>query len=642
MISCESIFEKLAENNYRHLRLLFLAIIYAIPIILGFYYLSHYVVNIPYWDQWDKIVKYTIEWHSGTFHFSNLLEVHNDSRPVIRNIVELFVSLLTALNIKAMYCVGYILYLTGLLFIFYFIKKDIGLDLLTLALLTPVVFYALNPYFLVIWTIEYPLIILSALVSLYFLFESKRSDLYFLFSIGMGVVCTFSFAAGLSIWFAGFVQLLLQKMHRKWEKVIIWTVSAASIFYLYFVLLGLQTEGLHGTGAYTSFIETTIHYPLNKFLCFMGTLGSEVIHDSQIALFFGLIILFITIALLYVNREYLQLDRYSKWYGLLVFGVLTSLEVTLTRSGDIGYLGSAENIFFIPDIRHSLAIFLPLICIYILAIIYLKGSVSGEEDNCKKSNDFKFYLRERDQKNLFLVGIIFTLLLNGAVLHTMPGISMMETNYDQQIINQYYVQNYETIADEKFIAVLPDPLLAKSRAAELKQYNLSIFANPDPEPHFLSFYWLDPDLKSASGGGALEAVFYKKDSNLRMGLESMPAIFEHPQGPTGTTMVYENIKIPPGSYLDFNIGLDEYVWDKPESDGVTFEIYLYDSTTNTTHEIFSQMLNPAHAKDDRRWHHFQLSLEKYAGKNVDVQFVTRPNGNTSYDWAWWGDPKVIW
>jgi hypothetical protein len=322
--------------------------------------------------------------------------------------------------------------------------------------------------------------------------------------------------------------------------------------------------------------------------------------------------------------------------------MLTSLEVTLTRSGDVGYLGSAETLFFIPDIRHSLAIFLPIICIYILAIIYLKESVSREKITDKKSNNFKSYLQEREHKNLFLVGIIFTLLLSGVVLHTMPGISMMKTNYDQQIINQYYVQNYETVTDEKFKAVLPDPLLAKSRAAKLQQYNLSIFANQDPEPHFLRFYWLDPDVKSASGGGALDAVFYKKDPNLRIGSESIPAIFEHPQGPTGTTIVYENIKIPKKSRLEFSIGLEKNIWDKPESDGVTFEIHLYDSADNTTHEIFSRMLDPAHAMDDRGWHHFEISLEKYEGENVSVQFVTRPNGNTNYDWAWWGDPKIIW
>jgi len=66
----------------------------------------------------------------------------------------------------------------------------------------------------------------------------------------------------------------------------------------------------------------------------------------------------------------------------------------------------------------------------------------------------------------------------------------------------------------------------------------------------------------------------------------MPAIFEHPQGPTGTTIVYENIDIRKGSCLEFSIGIDEGVWDKPESDGVTFEIHLHDPLANTTQEIF--------------------------------------------------------
>ena len=74
------------------------------------------------------------------------------------------------------------------------------------------------------------------------------------------------------------------------------------------------------------------------------------------------------------------------------------------------------------------------------------------------------------------------------------------------------------MADEKFQTIYPDPLsLAKLRSAQLQQYHLGIFADQDPEPHFIRFYWFDPDMKSASGGGALEAVFYKKDPNLKIG-----------------------------------------------------------------------------------------------------------------------------
>lgn len=647
MVLRHLITEKLAENNYKSLRLILLALIYAVPILFGFYYISHYAVNVPYWDQWDTIVPSTIEWYEGTFEYSSIFEPQNDSRPVITNILMLLVSISTALNIKAIFFVGYILFLVCILFIFYFVKRDIGIDALTLILLIPVVFYALNPYYLYrfianLGALNYPILILTALASLYLLYESKKSNICFLCSIGMGVACTLSYAAGLTIWFAGFVQLLLQKMHKKWEKIIIWMISAASIFYVYFVLLGFRTEGLHSTGAYTSFIETTLQYPLNKFLCFMGTLGAEIVHDRQVALFFGLVIFAIAIALLYINRKSLQLDRYSKWYGLLTFGMLTSLEVTLTRSGALEYIGSPETIFYIPDARHSLVIFLPILCIYVLAIIYLKESVEQEKAIDKNSYDFKSFVQAKECKNLFLVGIIFALLVCSVVLHGMPGITLGETTHDQQIANQYYLQNYANVPDEKMKTLHPIPDRVKSQAVKLEQYNLSIFANPDPEPHQIRFYWLDPDTKSASGGGTLEASYYKKHASLRIGSESMPAIFEHPQGPTGTTIVYENIDIREGSRLEFRVGIDEGVWDKPESDGATFEIHLHDPIANTTQEIFSHTLDPAHAAEDRGWHHFTIPLEEYLAENVSVQFITRPNGNAAYDWAWWGDPKIVW
>lgn len=646
MVLRHPITEKLVEDNYKSLHLILLALVYAVPILFGFYYISHYAVNVPYWDQWDTIVPWTIEWYEGTFEHSSIFEPQNDSRPVITNILMLLVSVTTALNIKTMFFVGYILFLVCILFIFYFIKKDSELDFPTLVLLTPAVFYVLNPYYLSrfianLGAFSGPILILVVLASLYLLYKSKESNGYFICSIGMGVVCTLSGAAGLTIWFAGFVQLLIQKMHRKWEKIIMWGLSAATTFYVYYVLLGFRTEGLHGTGAYTSFIETTLQYPLNKFLCFMGTLGAEIVHDRQVALFFGLIIFAIAIALLYINREDLQLDRYSKWYGLLTFGILTSLEVTLTRSGALEYIGSPETIFYIPDARHSLVIFLPILCIYVLAIIYLKESVAQEKATDKNSYDFKSFMQTREHKNLFLLGIIFTLLVCSVVLHGMPGITLGETTHDQQVANQYYLQNYANVPDEKMKTLHPIPDRVKSQAVGLEQYNLSIFADSDPEPHLIRFYWHEPDAMSASGEDTLEASYYKKHTNLRIGSESMPAIFEHPQGPTGTTIVYENIDVRKGSCLEFSIGINEGVWDKPESDGVNFEIHLHDPIANITQKIFSHTLDPAHAAEDRGWHHFEIPLEEHLAENVSVQFITRPNGNAAYDWAWWGDPKIL-
>jgi hypothetical protein len=459
-------------------------VIYSIPIIFGFYYIARYAVDIPFMDQWDSIVPCAIEWYEGNFDLNRLLEVQNDSRPVISNVLMLLISILTSLNVKIMCYVGYTIYLVGFIVLLYFVKTDMDLDYPTLILLIPMSFYAFNPYYLFrfiqnLGAFTGPIMILSALLTIYLLSKSKNSYSFFFISVGMGIICTFNAASGLTIWFAGLVQLLLQKMDKKLQKIILWIISASGTFYVYFILLGFEKEGTHSTGAYNFFLITFLHYPLQKLLCFMGVIGAEVIHDNQVALFFGLIIFFIAVILIYTNRKFLELDKLSKWYGMLTFGILTSLELALTRSGSesLSVFGPPDTIFYIPAPRHSIVIFLPILCIYILAIIYTKNS--SKEHSNRKLYNFSEFVAERKHLNLFLLGVISTLLLLSIVLHIMPGIMLGELNYNQQIINRYVLQNRAIAQDYTLEALYPNADIVRSEGAKLEKYNLSIFANSD-------------------------------------------------------------------------------------------------------------------------------------------------------------------
>jgi len=253
-----------------------------------------------------------------------------------------------------------------------------------------------------------------------------------------------------------------------------------------------------------------------------------------------------------------------------------------------------------------------------------------------------FFLRAREFKNLFLLCIILLLLFGSIILHSTSGLSLAKAHHNQQITYQYYLQNYAEIPEDKLNLLCWNLQLVKSQAPLLEQYNLSIFASPNPEPHLLRFYWLDPDVKTASGNETLIETYYTKQSEVKINSISMPAIFEHPQGLRGTTIIYEHIKIHKQSNFEFDIGLDEKIWDKSENDGVIFEINIYNPQSDLTYRIFSKTLDPVHEKNDRMWQHFKIPLEKYVGENVSVQFVSRPSGNNNYDWAWWGDPKIIW
>ena len=457
-----------------------------IPICYGFYYIDKYGVNVPLDDQWDTIVPRTIQYYEGNFDISSLIHEHNDSRSFFSSALTVFVSVLTKMNIKMMFFIGYLFYILVILFIIYWLLKEkLFNKTYYLLFILPILYYAFNPYYLYRFIYNLggiaSLLILFALLTIYLLDLSKCQDSnkksYFLYasSLVFGILCTFSGAPGLSIWFVGIAQILIQKTQKKIKKLIIWAISGAFVFYCYYIALGFKTQGIHGTQGYASYIMTALLFPLNKFLCFLGVIGAEVIHTAVIALFFGAIIVGIFLLLIWNNKNSLSLDKYSKWYALLIFGTLTSLELTLTRSGSIlnGEFGPPNAIFYIPADRHSLVIFLPIICIYVLALLY---SVNSTKDSSIQRNDINITI-SKSHWNFLLMGMILVLMLCGAVLHSLPGINLASNSHEQNIKNEYYLLNYNTTSDNNLTYLHPKPSTVRKYAQELEQLKLGIFSN---------------------------------------------------------------------------------------------------------------------------------------------------------------------
>ncbi len=126
------------------------------------------------------------------------------------------------------------------------------------------------------------------------------------------------------------------------------------------------------------------------------------------------------------------------------------------------------------------------------------------------------------------------------------------------------------------------------------------------------------------------ATFRKSESTLA-GI-TKKEINAHPpfQGDGGDTFGEFTLLLPdsPDIRLQFYIGL----WEGSEkSDGVTFVISVQGD------EIFHQHYN------QQKWQPVTLNLSPYRGKLVKLRFTTTPGlyGNTSWDWAVWGEPKII-
>ena len=110
------------------------------------------------------------------------------------------------------------------------------------------------------------------------------------------------------------------------------------------------------------------------------------------------------------------------------------------------------------------------------------------------------------------------------------------------------------------------------------------------------------------------------------------AIDVHPpwQDINGDTFGEWNLSLPesPDIRLEFDIGLAE---GSENSDGVTFIVSVQDD------EIFRQHYN------QQKWKHINLDLTRYRGQDIALRFTTNPGPreNTGWDWARWGEPKIV-
>jgi hypothetical protein len=116
---------------------------------------------------------------------------------------------------------------------------------------------------------------------------------------------------------------------------------------------------------------------------------------------------------------------------------------------------------------------------------------------------------------------------------------------------------------------------------------------------------------------------------------SPAALFAHP--PSRLTW---KVTVPAQKpVLKTNIALRPYVWEH-RSDGVAFDIAITDGSHETT---VSRFLNPGSQLNDRAWVEMDVDLSEYSGRSVEISLATSagPHGNVGWDWALWGDPRIV-
>ncbi len=122
------------------------------------------------------------------------------------------------------------------------------------------------------------------------------------------------------------------------------------------------------------------------------------------------------------------------------------------------------------------------------------------------------------------------------------------------------------------------------------------------------------------------------------GDEQMPGIFLHPKGAGDAVLEFAEVRVPPlrdGQVcaLAFHIGLRSgFDWNAVPNtpNGVRFSVAV------GGHVVFEEDLA------EGGWHPRAIDMAPWAGRKISVAFHTNAiSGNTSYDWAVFGEPLLV-
>lgn len=118
-----------------------------------------------------------------------------------------------------------------------------------------------------------------------------------------------------------------------------------------------------------------------------------------------------------------------------------------------------------------------------------------------------------------------------------------------------------------------------------------------------------------------------------------PSVYMHPS----SRVTYKSVAIPEHGRLRGYLAIKEDAWDKG-SDGVWFQIAV--SADGAFIELMQQSIDPYHNPAHRDWVPVDLDLSKWAGRQVDIIFNTRPSvpgvqSNDLYDFAVIGSPAIV-
>ncbi len=326
--------------------------IIALPIILYFYFLSEYSLNIPKWD--DHALKAFIldyENADGFLHkFQTFFKQHNEHRIAFDRFITLIVfKIHGTIDYRWLMWVGNFS-LIGVLSIFYKIFQKQKISLLFFVPI-PLILFQLQLWENTFWgmaALQNFGIIFFILMLIYLISSEKKG--YFYVALLFAFFATYTSGNGITVFPICIVLLVLQKRFK--EVVIFGIVSIILIgVYFYHYLMPPSNPPMVGIGlgkiifGFFSFLGSAFDLMPNS----SGRIKLTIVAGGILFVISAIIAIY-----LIFNSKLLKKNRFLSHVELFVLGVLmfligTAIVVTFTRIsfGDIGLLTSRYKIYAI-------------------------------------------------------------------------------------------------------------------------------------------------------------------------------------------------------------------------------------------------------------------------------------------------------
>ncbi len=428
-------------------KVLFLVLV-LIPPFSIVYFIHHYGLTVPYWDQWE-LVPLLYKMHSGELSFSDIWAQHNEHRIFFPKLIMLTLAYMTDWNIMYELYTNLVIAALTLFFLFILLRQTFsnhncaaakGLFIISSFLIFSPIQWENWCWG---WQLQIFLTVLGAVAAVWSVSRWPGQLKGVLGGIGAAVLATYSFNNGLLTWIVIGI-LLLRQGDRKWKHIVLWTAAFAVTIAFYYY--GYTKPGHHPS------LLFFLNHPYDFIRYVLAYLGAPLgFGKKDISISIGLLLIIVLcIAAIRMWRSNKEEYGLLPWLAIASYAILSA---AVTGIGRIGFgVGQALSS------RYTTISTLFIISVLVIAVFW--------------ANNYTRSYKQLPTKWVVIITSLSTLLVLSYILSFSEGKKAFAHRKAHLEKAAACLENVDLATDECLKVLNPDAAIVRERAKMLSKMGL--------------------------------------------------------------------------------------------------------------------------------------------------------------------------